>query len=238
LDTPGGPALSATVESGTANAGESSRSASAILWAVDVAVLVYLALDIVAQILPPHYNPVNTAESDLAVGPFGYIMALNFVNRGLLSLAFLYALGRALRSLGVDTAKYTRGLLLLGIWGAGALLLALFPTDVPATPVSWHGLIHLVVAFFAFVGGALGALQLSLKFGDDPVLRGLKRVALPVAAIAVLFLVLLFGLPFILPHLASRIGGVTERVLIGSVLVWMVVVSTHFARGHAPRATL
>ena len=122
-------------------------------------------------------------------------MALNFVNRGLLSLAFLYTFGRTLSFLGVDSAKY-RGVFLLGVWGVGALLLALFPTDVPATPVSWHGLIHLVVAFLAFVGGALGVLGLSLQFGHDPALRDLKKFALPVAAIAVLFLVLLFGLPF------------------------------------------
>jgi hypothetical protein len=205
---------------------------------VDAAVFLYLVLDVVAQILPPHYNPINTAESDLAVGPYGYIMALNFVNRGLLSLAFLYAFGRTLSFLGVDSAKYRRGVFLLGVWGVGALLLALFPTDVPATPVSWHGLIHLVVAFLAFVGGALGVLGLSLQFGHDPALRDLKKFALPVAAIAVLFLVLLFGLPFVLPHLASRIGGVTERALIGSVLVWMLAVSTYLAKGHKPRAAL
>jgi len=230
--------MSAPVQDGASSPGETRMSSGAIFWAVDAAVFLYLVLDVVAQILPPHYNPVNTAESDLAVGPYGYIMALNFVNRGLLSIAFLYAFGRALRSWGVDTAKYRWGVLLLGVWGVGALLLALFPTDVPATPVSWHGLIHLVVAFLAFVGGALGVLQLSLQFGHDPALSDLKKFALPVAAIAVLFLVLLFGLPFILPHLASRIGGVTERVLIGSVLVWMLAISTYSAKGHRPRATL
>jgi len=205
---------------------------------VDAAVLLYLLLDIVAQLLLPHYNPVNTAESDLDVGPYGYIMALNFVNRGLLSLAFLYALVRTLGATGSGIARYRRGILFLGIWGVGSLLLAAFPTDVPATPVSWHGAIHLVVAFLAFLGGSLGVLHLSLRFGEDPVMRDVKRLALPAAAVAVLFLVLLFGLPFALPHLASRIGGITERVLIASVLVWIMTVSAHLAMGRKSPATV
>ena len=231
------PTVSAPVQERGLSASEGRNPARAVFWAVDAAISIYLVLDIVAQILPPHYNPVNTAESDLAVGPYGYVMTLNFVNRGLLSLAFLYAFGRTLGSSRVDSARYRDGILLIGIWGVGALLLALFQTDVPATPVSWHGLIHLVVAFLAFVGGSLGVLRLSLQFGDDPVLRGAKRLALPIAVVAVLFLVLLFGLPVMLPHIATRIGGLTERVLIGTVLVWMLAVSTYMAKDRNPLAT-
>jgi hypothetical membrane protein len=200
-------------------------------------VVLYLVLDFIAQVLPPHYSLVNTAESDLAVGPYGYIMTLNFLNRGLLSLAFLCALVRVLRLQRIETRTYRTGLFLLGVWAVGALLLAAFPTDVPATPVSWYGAIHLVVALLAFLGGAAGVLRLSLQFGDEPVLQGAKKFALPIAAVAVLFLFLLFGLPFAAPHLASRIGGVTERVLIGSTLVWILALSVYFGRkdGFAPR---
>ena len=127
-----------------------------IFWLADAGIVLYLVLDVVAQLLPPHYSPVSTAESDLAVGPYGYVMTLNFVNRGLLSLAFLYAFVRTTRLQGVNPGKYRSGILLLGVWAVGALLLAPFPTDVPATPVSWHGYIHLTVALLAFLGGALG----------------------------------------------------------------------------------
>lgn len=193
--------------------------------------MLYLVLDVVAQLLPPHYNPISTAESDLAVGPYGYVMTLNFVNRGVLSLLFLYAFSQALRARRIAAGTYRRGVLLLSVWGVGALLLAIFPTDVPATPVSWHGLIHLVVAFLAFVCGAFGVLDLSLRFGDEPALSGARRFALPLAVIAVLFLVLLFGLPFVTPHLASRIGGLTERVLIAAVLLWVFGVSAFMGTG-------
>ncbi len=211
-----------------------SRPSRELFWVVSGLVMLYLILDVIAQSLPPHYNPINTAESDLAVGPYGYVMALNFLNRGVLSLLFLYAFSQALRLRGADVQRYRTGILLLSVWGVGALLLAAFPTDVPATPVSWHGLIHLVVAFFAFVGGALGVLSLSLQFERDPALRGARKFALPIAVVAVLFFVLLFGLPFSAPHFASRVGGVTERVLIGSVLLWILYVSVFLSRGQRP----
>jgi hypothetical protein len=196
----------------------------------DIGVVLYLILDIAAQSLPPHYNPISTAESDLAVGPYGYIMAINFLNRGLLSLAFLYAFLRTVAASGVDSAKFRTGVYLLGVWGVGALLLAAFPTDVPSSPVSWHGAIHLVVALLAFIGGAFGTISISMKLGDYETLRGARRFALALAAVAVLFLLLLFGLPFVAPHLASKIGGVTERVLIGSVLTWILYVSVYLVR--------
>jgi hypothetical protein len=225
-----------TVQAQPPTAPASSEGAKRLFWMAKAGVVLYVLLDIIAQILPPHYNPISTAESDLAVGPYGYIMTLNFVNRGLLSLAFLYGFVRTLRLRGIDAGKYRSGVSLLGVWAIGALLLAIFPTDVPATPVSWHGAIHLVVALLAFLGGALGVLRLSLRFGDDPALRAAKRFALPLAGIAVLFLVLLFGLPFALPHLATLIGGLTERVLIGSILVWILTVSVYLERGRGPRS--
>jgi hypothetical protein len=192
--------------------------------------VLYLVLDIAAQLLPPHYNPISTAESDLAVGPYGYVMTLNFVNRGLISLAFLGAFSSTLRDAGVDAAKYRTGIRLLGVWGVGALLLAAFPTDVPATPVSWHGLIHLVVALLAFLGECFGVLLLSLRFAEDPVLRGARSFALPLGVLSVLALCALFGLPFLAPHFSSRVGGLSERVLIGSVLAWTVSMALYLAR--------
>ena len=220
----------------THSATPSREGAQRLLWVANAGVILYLLLDITAQILPPHYNPISTAESDLAVGPYGYVMTLNFVNRGLLSLAFLYAFVRTLRLWGIDAGKYRSGVFLLGVWAVGALLLAMFPTDVPATPVSWHGAIHLVVALLSFLGGAVGILRLSLRFGDDPAMRAARRFALPLAVIAVLFLVLLFGLPFAVPHVAARIGGLTERVLIGSILVWILAVSVYLQGGNRPKA--
>jgi hypothetical membrane protein len=215
----------------------SSAVSRRFLWAVVAGVVLYVILDAVAQSLPPHYSPISDAESDLAVGPYGYIMAVNFLNRGFFSLIFVYSLAKILpgnvsgpgnSSSGGN--RYSRGLYLLGVWGVGAILLAFFPTDVPATPVSWHGAIHLLVAALAFLAGAFGVLDLSRQFGQSQALRGVERLARVIATLAVIFCFVTLGLPFVLPHIASRLGGLDERIFLALVLLWMTAVSVHLLR--------
>jgi len=198
---------------------------SRLLFAVAIAgIVLYVILDAIAQSLPPHYSPISQAESDLAVGPYGYVMTLNFINRGVLSLCFLFALLLTANSSDTTSPRFIRGSYLFAVWSIGALLLAAFPTDVPATPVSWHGAVHLVVAILAFIGGAFGALYISLGMaGNKPVAKA-RGLASPLAEIAVVlcFVELLGGLA---PGLNANYGGVIERVFLGSVLLWMGSVS-------------
>jgi len=196
------------------------------LFAVAIAgVVLYVILDAIAQNLPPYYSPISQAESDLAVGPYGYIMALNFINRGVLSLCFLFGLVLTIYSADMASPRLRRGSYAFAVWSVGALLLAAFPTDVPATPVSWHGAIHLLVALVAFLGGGFGALYISLGMaGSSPVARA-RGVALPLATLsAVLCLVELVG-PLVAHGFFTNYGGLVERVFLGSVLLWVAVVS-------------
>jgi hypothetical protein len=207
---------------------KADKSGSAKLFcAVILGIVLYMVLDAVVQLLPPHYSPISQAESDLAIGKYGLIMTINFLNRGLLSLLFIYAFLRTLDYVGVARTQFRTGTYLLGTWAVGAILLAIFPTDVPATPVSWHGAIHLVVAIIAFIGGAFGTLTISQKLPQNGKLQGLKRTALPLSTIVIVIWAVEFGLPFLLPHLNSRIGGLTERLFLGSVLLWIGVVSAY-----------
>jgi hypothetical membrane protein len=196
-----------------------------------IGIVLYLILDVVAQLLPPHYSPISQAESDLAVGPFGYIMAINFLNRGVLSLAFLFAFIGTIRLTGEKVAQYRIGFFLFGTWSIGALLLAIFPTDVPATPISWHGAIHLVVALIAFLTGAFGALVLSLRMSGNPTLRNVRRFALPVAVLVVVFCLIEVLVPFFAPHLATHFGGLFERIFLGTMLAWIVAISVYMVKG-------
>ena len=82
-------------------------------------IVLYLILDVIAQLLPPHYSPIHQAESDLAVGRYGYVMTINFVVRGFLSFALLFSLTHEL-----PLRAHSRfGQLALGIWATGAFLL-------------------------------------------------------------------------------------------------------------------
>jgi len=188
-------------------------------------IILYVILDAVAQSLPPHYSPIGQAESDLAVGPYGYIMTLNFINRGVLSLCFLFGIVLTVYSTDTANSRLRRGAYAFAVWSVGALLLAAFPTDVPATPVSWHGAVHLLVAVAAFLGGAFGAFYISSGMaGNSPVARS-RGVALPLAALSVILcLVELFG-AFVAPGFYASYGGLVERTFLGSVLLWVGVVS-------------
>jgi sensor histidine kinase YesM len=208
---------------------KADKSSSArLFWTVILGIILYVVLDMAVQLLPPHYSPISQAESDLAVGKFGFIMTINFLIRGVLSLLFIYAFLKTLDYAKVARPQFRTGTYLLGAWAVGAILLAIFPTDVPATPVSWHGAIHLIVAIIAFIGGAFGTLAISHKLSQNGKFPGLKRIALPLSIIVVVLLVVDLGL-FFFVHLNSRIGGLTERLFLGSVLLWIAVVSAYLA---------
>jgi len=198
-------------------------------------IILYVILDAVAQSLPPHYSPISQAESDLAVGPYGYVMTLNFINRGILSLCFLFGLVLTVYSMDTANARFRRGAYAFAVWSVGALLLAAFPTDVPATPVSWHGAIHLLVAIVAFLGGAFGALYISHGMvGSSPVARA-RTVALPLAILSVILcLVDLLG-AFVAPGFSAHYGGLVERLFLGSVLFWAASVSARLLAANSPR---
>lgn len=199
----------------------STTRARSLLLAAIAGIVLYAALDALVQSLPPHYSPLSQAESDLAVGPYGYIMAINFINRGILSLLFLLGLSRAVKPL----PEYRRGYFLIGVWAVGSMILAAFPTDVSG-PATVHGTIHLVVAVIAFLGGVFGELALSRSFGNDQSLARVGEYASVIALLAFISLAALFLGPGIAPRAFSHVSGLVERVFIGLVLVWMLAVSS------------
>ena len=196
-----------------------------------VGIGVYIVLDIVAQLLPPHYSPISQAESDLAVGPYGYVMTINFVVRGVVAFAFLLGLLGATR-LG-RTAQGSAAL--VAVWGAGAFVLAVFPADVGSV-ATVHGTIHGLTGLIAFAGGAFGTLLFSRHFTDEPRLRGVASTAWTVGALAVvMYFVTVVALH---TQFLGSVLGLVERIFIGLVLLWMLVVSIQLllsARGPSDR---
>lgn len=205
-----------------------SRARLALLATV-VLIAVYVVLDVVAQLLPPHYDAISQAESDLAVGPYGYVMTLNFVVRGVLSLSFLVGLSAA-TTLGTRSRL---GVALMAVWGVGAFVLAASPTDISATETTAHGKLHLLVAFLAFLAAAAGELLLSRHFPEEPRLRPIAGGAQLLAALGAVSVVLLFvgaGVPFLLHHAF----GLLERIFLGFVLAWILVVSVYLLGSEDP----
>lgn len=193
--------------------------------AVDALIILYIVLDAIAQSLPPHYSPISQAESLLAVGPYGYVMTVNFLNRGVFSLLFLYAFVQLLTMSGENWRNYKFGLYAIAIWGVAALLLAGFPATGSTLGI------HTIIAIIIFIATPLGELSLSLKLSRVKALAGVRKAALAIAVLGVLFMVFYLGVLTFLPHFKSDYSGLFERFLIGSIIAWMGIVST-YVLGH------
>ena len=191
---------------------------------VDVLIVLYIVLDAIAQVLPPHYSPISQAESLLAVGPYGYIMTINFLNRGVFSLLFVYAMVQVFSMSGENWLNYRLGLGAIVIWSVGAFLLAGFPATGSTIGI------HTIIAIIIFIAAPLGELSISLKLSQTKSLAGVRRIALVIAGLAVLSMMFYWGvLPFLHP-LKSDYSGLFERLLIGSVIAWMGIMSTYALR--------
>lgn len=183
-----------------------------------VACGLYTVLDIVAQLLPPHYSPIRQAESDLAVGPYGWLMSVNFVVRGVLAAA-------GARAIALSFPRRSRprfGIGLLWVFAAGSALLAVFPTDIlddrrldPHPVATVHGEVHLAAATLAFVAVAMGALLISFALARASALAGARPAAITLAALGALALL---ALPTV-----GRLhaGGLDERLFLVLCFVWL-----------------
>ena len=183
---------------------------------------VYVLLDIVLQLLPPHYSPIRQAESDMGVGPYGWLMDLNFLLRGAVSMGTAWLLARLFPA--GQAPRFGLG----AIWtfGIGSAILAFFPTDilddrrlVPNPVPTVHGEVHLVVAALAFIAVALGMLIVAFALSRSPALAAARPLAIALAVLAALALLALR------PMTSHHAGGLPERLFLGLSLLWMFVLA-------------
>ena len=183
-----------------------------------VGIVVYVVVDIVLQLLPPHYSVIADAESNLGVGPFGWVMSLNFLGRAVTSIALGGALLLSIR----HSIRRNLGLTLFVTAGSCSAVLAFFPTDIAPTgatrvaPTTVQGAVHLVAASTGFVLALVGCWLLTLELREAPVgTASLRPTALflGIASVGLLFLaVTIVALPAIL--------GLAERICLVGILGW------------------
>jgi hypothetical membrane protein len=194
------------------------------LWVTLLGIALYIVLDIVVQLLPPHYSPIRQAESDLGVGPYGWLMDVNFVVRGILSLGFAYGV-----YLAWPTPDRPRaGLALVGAWAVGAFVLAVSPTDISG-PATLHGVIHLIAAGLAFLFIAVGALIVSFAMPSVEPWGSIRPYAQTLSVLTLLALVVFAG-GTSFHRVANDYYGLLERVFLGFALLWMLVIAIQLLR--------
>ncbi|WP_166783998.1 DUF998 domain-containing protein [Cryobacterium suzukii] len=216
------------------------RSATAAM----VGVLLYVLIDVVLQFLPPHYSPISDAESNLAVGPYGWVMNLNFLGRAVTSGAAVSALYATARTRYPASKPSPRllgaGLALFALGGVCSGVLAFFPTDVMTAgngavagtaghgvvAVTTAGTIHLVVATVGFVVALIAIVLLTAWLYRSAFLPEVRGLALAFTTLAVLGLLFL-GLTL---TVQPALFGLAERVCLLGILGWTYSVAVGIRR--------
>ena len=186
-----------------------------------ILVLLYALIDIVLQALPPHYSVVSDAESDLAVGPFGWAMNLNFLARAAMSGCLVVAVALTAPA----SPRRIAGAVLLALAGLCSAALVFFPTDVNRagefgmTPRTTLGLVHVVFATSGFLA-VLAAMALITSWIGRP------RLVTGIFAVALVGLVLLGVSLALLP----QVVGLAERLCLLGILGWAFAVCLELRR--------
>lgn len=189
-------------------------------------VALYAAIDTALLFLRPQFSLLHNAESDYgSLGSWDWLMDLNFLLRCLLSLAAIRAITLAVREQAARP-RLRLGLRLLVGWAVASGLLAFFPDDPVGMRTRWHGEVHLVLAFVAFICVLVGALIVSSALRRLPPWRQLAGSLLMLAWGALIPLLLLGHTHF----RRHSLGGLYEKIFLGVELLWLLFAALAAAR--------
>jgi hypothetical membrane protein len=211
-----------TTTASTVSQRESRSWIRPLAWVTLAGIVSYVAIDVLLAFLRPGYSLLYNAESDYGRGPWFWVMDLNFLLRCALSLALCLAITRAVRLSGTGRA----GVILLEIWAICSGLLAFFADDLEGQPQHGSGLVHLGLAFVAFLCVMVGTVLVSFALRADQRWRSAGTALLILSLAGVLGFLLLghaVGHP-------ARPGGLYERIFLGLELGWLAVAAGYLAR--------
>jgi hypothetical protein len=155
--------------------------------------------------------------SELVLGQYGFVQTLAFLIAGVGTLGLAYAI----RQLTAGLWGSFTGSLLVAIYGAGAILVAIFPTERIDTPAEvWSqstiGMIHIAVSIVSFVGIIIGMFILAWTFSKDARWRSLfPWTALFPGGTLALFTAQSEG-PLV---------GILQRALVTVISGWLILVA-------------
>jgi hypothetical protein len=173
-----------------------------------------------ALILPlfSEFSLIGDNISELVLGRYGAVQTLAFLVAGATTLGLAYMI----RQLTMGTWGSGVGSLLVAVYGIGAILVAIFPTDrvddpEDLTSLSTTSLIHSGVALVSFICMIVAMVVLTRTFLLEPRWRAsLSRwiVLFPCAAFSLL-----------LGQSEGTWVGLMQRLLVGVISAWMIVVA-------------
>jgi len=192
--------------------------------------VVFTLVVLVCAGLRPDYSHSMQVMSALGEtgGPNAQLMnAVGFVATGLLFLVFAFSLSRLVPRTGLATA----GALLLGLFGLGVVGAGTFSCDLGCTGMgtSREAYLHIVASVLAFTSGVTACAVWGFAFRSLPAWRSLSSFSLISALVSGVLL-----LAFNAAAGSSSITGVWQRLFLGSLYLWFIVVGLYAFRISAP----
>lgn len=172
-----------------------------------VCVLIFAVLVMALHVVRPQMNPLSHTISEYALGPFGFLITLAFIIRGLGEL-FLVT-GLALST--IRSSRSWTGMALRALATVCSFLVAIFPADLHNTRIL---LIHSTSGFLGFCSIIIAALVWSQRSRKDPRWRWSALTSLVLGLLMLLSLVSSVVSP-------SGLQGLTERVLEVFIIFWL-----------------
>jgi hypothetical protein len=172
-----------------------------------------------ALVLPvvSEFDLIGDNMSELVLGRFGWVQTVAFIIAGVGTLALAYAL----RQLTAGTWGSRAGSLLVIVYGVGAILVAIFPTDRIDSPAdvasqSTTGLIHVTISLVSFVCMIVAMFIFTRTFALEPRWRVLTPwiVLLPASALSLLFV-----------QSEGPWVGIMQRLMVGVIAAWIIIVA-------------
>ena len=175
-----------------------------------------------AWLLPlvSEYTLLGDSISELALGRYGFIQTIAFVLGGLGTLALAYVI----YSLTAGVRWSLVGSLLIALYGVGAILEAIFPTDrvdsaADLAALSTTGMIHGLVALISFVGVIIGMFALTWTFARA---TNWRAIVIGSSLLAGAALALMTGEVL---SAGGPLPGLNQRLLVTVIAAWQIMVA-------------
>jgi hypothetical protein len=215
------------------SAGEQSVALKLLLACGAIGPLLNVVVLLILGATRPGYNAWQVPDSNLELGPGGWIQITNYLVTGALMLGFAIGLRRVLRT----GRGSTWGPILLGIYGLTFVGIGIFVTDpvlgyppgAPSTPTV-HGTLHSLLGQLQFISLSVACFVLARRDAADPARRGWTWYS-----VATGLLVAASDVFFILTFELGGPAGLIERIGILGGCSWIALLAIRQLSKKLPR---
>jgi hypothetical protein len=163
------------------------------------------------------YDPIRQTTSEYVNGHYGCLMPTVFLSMSMASLALITGLRLALSS----SVRSLAGLVLMGIFGAQAIVAMFFPVNLQGTPMTPSGRVHHILGLLGFFCLTIGVILISRSFKKDKDFFSLYK---PTSVMSWIILTMFVSV-FLNLYTKSGFAGLSQRILLAVLCVWFIIIA-------------